>query len=155
MVVFLPREKNGLPEFEKNLKIEDLTRWLSKLVKWELGIKVHMPRFHLSANHNLMPLFTGLGMDLIFSSKADFSGFNVPPGGRVTDSAQNADIEVDEQGTVAHVFSCDMITGSAGDEPPVPEPKTFRADHPFMFLVRHIPSGCILFMGRLTNPVEY
>lgn len=34
----------------------------------------------------------------------------------------------------------------------MPKIYQFRADHPFVFLVRHRPSGCILFMGRTTNP---
>ena len=28
----------------------------------------------------------------------------------------------------------------------------FRADHPFLFLIRHDPTGSILFMGQVNNP---
>jgi len=33
-----------------------------------------------------------------------------------------------------------------------PPPPVFRADHPFLFLIRHKPTGAVLFVGRLLNP---
>jgi serpin B len=32
------------------------------------------------------------------------------------------------------------------------EPEVFRADHPFVFLVRDRVTGSILFIGRLVDP---
>jgi serpin B len=35
-----------------------------------------------------------------------------------------------------------------------PEPTAFRADHPFLYLIRHDPTGTILFMGRMADPSQ-
>jgi serpin B len=31
---------------------------------------------------------------------------------------------------------------------------TFRADHPFVFLIKEKQTGSILFVGRMTDPTE-
>jgi len=33
-----------------------------------------------------------------------------------------------------------------------PEPKEFKADHPFMFFIEDKQTDCILFMGKVEYP---
>jgi serpin B len=61
-----------------------------------------------------------------------------------------ASVDVNEEGTEAAAATA-VIMGYVGMPPPVP---VFRADHPFVFVIRHNESGSILFMGRVANPVE-
>lgn len=160
MVVFLPREVDGLEEFEKSLTPEKLTEWLGKLSKQSGSVDVEFPRFKMSSTLNLVDPLKAIGMQTAFDKNAkpldlfsaieekrradapDFPLF-------IKDILQKAWIDVNEEGTEAAaatkvVFG--RITGAR------PSPRVFRADHPFMFLIYHKESGCILFMGRVTKP---
>jgi serpin B len=59
-----------------------------------------------------------------------------------------ADITVDEQGTVAAAATA-LVFAESG--PPEPE-LTIAANRPFVYLIRHRPTGLVLFAGRVTDP---
>jgi serpin B len=54
---------------------------------------------------------------------------------------------VDEKGTEAAAATAVAVAVSASVGSPV-----FRADHPFLFLIRHNATKSILFLGRLVRP---
>ena len=83
-------------------------------------------------------------MPLAFSDGADFSG--IAPGLRITFVEHKAYIVVDEVGTEAAAATAVGLGASA------PPPFSFRADHPFVFLIRDRQTDSILFLGRVTNP---
>ena len=62
---------------------------------------------------------------------------------------QKTFVEVNEEGTEAAAAT---DVGEAGADEPEPPP-VFRADHPFVFLIRDAKSGSVLFVGRVANPV--
>jgi serpin B len=62
-------------------------------------------------------------------------------------------IRVDEEGTEAAAATGVHMTLSAEMAPETPIP-VFRVDHPFLFLIRDNRTGSILFLGRMTNPVQ-
>jgi serpin B len=55
---------------------------------------------------------------------------------------------VNEEGTEAAAATGVVVGITAMPAPPI----VFRADHPFIFLIRHRKSGAILFLGRMSNP---
>ena len=152
MCVFLPRNHDGLAAFEKALTAEVLTQSLRRM-RYRRKVHVYVPKFKMTSKFRLDQTLKAMGMSDAFSPKADFSGMN----GKKYDlyiSAviHKAFVDVNEEGTEAAAATAVVIkTRSAIRPRPTP---VFRADHPFLFLIRHKPTGSILFMGRVTNPKE-
>ncbi|MFA9566133.1 MAG: serpin family protein, partial [Acidimicrobiales bacterium] len=63
-------------------------------------------------------------------------------------AVHGADITVDEWGTVAAAATAFGFFESAGPEPEL----TVAADQPFLYLIRHVDSGLVLFLGQVTDP---
>lgn len=149
LMVFLPREADGLEQFEKSLTPETLANWLLEFRARQ--VSVWLPRLRLEASLELNRVLSDLGMPLTFSQDADFSGMTAAVKGVPLSAAlHKAVFTVNEEGKEA----------AAATNPPIamiPQPAapaSFRADHPFFFFVRHNPTGAILLMGRVTNPRE-
>lgn len=72
----------------------------------------------------------------------------ISPGAFLGAAVHGADISVDEWGTVAAA-----ATGIGFDEsaPPAPE-LTVRANRPFLYVIRHVASGLVLFAGQVMDP---
>jgi len=57
---------------------------------------------------------------------------------------------VDEKGTEAAAATAVIMDLASAMLPDV----SLTIDHPFIFVIRDLPSGQILFIGRVLNPVE-
>ncbi len=148
MMLFLPRRYDMLHRFEDSLPPQKLLETMTAL----RSTKVHvcLPRFKLTESYFLNDDLTALGMTDAFSiKKADFAGICREPPLFIKEVIQQTFVKVDEQGTEAAAVTAVEMLPAAAPPPPIP---VFCADHPFMFLILHRPSNCILFMGRITNP---
>ena len=61
---------------------------------------------------------------------------------------QKAMIEVDEQGTTAAAVTAVSMRGSRSLRLGL----QFIADHPFLFFLRDLQTGMLLFQGRMVDP---
>ncbi len=146
MVILLPKKLDGVDEMEKGLTSDAIAGWLAKLRKRE--VQVYLPRFKLTSEFELAQVLGGMGMPDAFSSKADFSGMTGNKDLFISAVVHKAYVDVNEEGTeAAAATGVAMKLTSVGLPPPV-----FRADHPFVFLIRDDQTGSILFMGRMANP---
>jgi serpin B len=91
-------------------------------------------------------------MKLAFSPDADFSGMTGGKDLLISLVVHKAFVEVDERGTEAAAATGGLMAATAMPPGETKPPVVFRADHPFLFLIRDQRSGSILFLGRLTNP---
>jgi serpin B len=150
MVVLLPKEMNGLPELEKAITVEKLASLLSKLQNRK--VIAFIPKFKMETSFGLKPTLEKLGMKRAFSGEADFSGISGQKDLCISAVIHKAYVDVNEEGTEAAAATAVVMRFMAVRRPdPTP---IFRADHPFLFLIRDTKAGNILFMGRLTNPTK-
>jgi serpin B len=150
MLVLLPNESDGLPALERELTTENLDRWIASLKRHTND--VFLPRFRIDSNLNLRPLLEAMGMRQAFApNTADLTG--ISPNGKLwmDQTVHAAVVSVDEKGVEAAAATAHgLITALGDDERPI----VFRADHPFIFLIRHKATGSILFLGRLVDPSD-
>ena len=147
MDIVLPDDKNGLKVLEQKLKTLDEKDLLSESILHKEVI-VDLPKFKLEKTwSNLKGVLEGLGITEIFHG-----GLQGIANGPlvVSDVIQKAFIEVDETGSEASAatgvfmkFRSMMLDS---------EEIHFKADHPFLFLVRDTQTNLLLFRGRVSDP---
>lgn len=148
MVVVLPRGRDGLAELEQRLDEALLEGWLAAAA--ETRVRLQLPKFTLTGEFSLNRELGALGMGAAFSPAADFSGM-APGGGLfISDVIHKSFIDVFEEGTEAAAATAVNIRVTSMPAPQ--EAVDFIADHPFVFLIRHVSSGQVLFLGRLADP---
>jgi serpin B len=146
--VLLPKTSSGLADLERSLTSDSLTGWLGSLAS--RNVRVALPKFRAESEFSLRKTLSAMGMPAAFSNHADFSGIDERDRLAISEVLHKAFVDVSEQGTeAAAATGISMVLATAhAPEPPV----IFRADHPFLFLIRDTRSGVILFIGRLMKP---
>ncbi|XP_070320586.1 serpin B3-like [Odocoileus virginianus] len=149
MMVLLPNEVDGLQEVEDQLSAENLIEWTSPQNMGKRQVDLYLPRFKVEDSYDLVPTLHALGMvDAFNGVVADFSGMTGRRDLVVSTVVHKSFVEVTEEGTeaaaatgVSHI----RITS-------LPFHESFRCDHPFLFLIKHIKTNSILFCGRVSSP---
>jgi serpin B len=149
MIILLPKKFDALDKFEKTLTPDNLAQWLSEIHKRE--VVVFMPKFKMTSQFGLADVLKSMGMKDAFSSDADFSGINGKRDLLISAVIHKAYVEVNEEGTEAAAATGVVMRLTSIGPAPIP---VFRADHPFLFLIRDNLTGSILFVGRVTNPKD-
>jgi serpin B len=148
-VAILPDAVDGLPALEAKLTADELARWLGGLRRRK--VQVFLPRFKVTSQFSLRDVLAAMGMRLAFSKDgADLSGISTEEKLSISAVLHKAFVDVNEEGTEAAAATGVVVGVRAAMLPE--EPAVFRADHPFLFLIRDTRSGMILFMGRVINP---
>ena len=166
MVVIAPNDPAGLSAIEKKLTQDNLNQWIGQLKKRETN--VHLPKFKMETDYTLgdsdaedPSTLQQMGMVRAFKNPADpnsgaqFQGMTTStnPGDwlYISKVFHKAFVEVNEKGTEAAAATAVVMTKASGsmDYPFIPE---FKADRPFVFLIREKSTGSVLFLGRMMQP---
>jgi serpin B len=150
MVVLLPKEMYGLAAAEQALDLAALERCIAGLRPQEVA--VYLPRFKTTSQFSLAEVLAALGMPLAFDvRRADFSGMTGTRDLFISAVVHKAFVDVNEEGTEAAAATAVVMKLRSAAPAGV---KLFRADHPFLFLIRDRESGAILFLGRVADPAQ-
>ncbi len=156
MIIFLPKDIGGLPALEKSLTASNMKQWLDQL-RPVPEVILTLPKFQMTRQLSLQDTLGAMGMPRAFDpNAADFSGMTGKRELYISAVIHKAYIDVNEKGTEAAAATAVVMHGALAMPPRFqpPPPPVFRADHPFVFLIRDNHSGGILFMGRVTDPTK-
>ena len=153
MVILLP-DTGQFEGFEDSLDA-DLVRTITDgLVPTRVALT--MPKFEFESDFGLVDTLGAMGMPVAFissggpctSKAADFSGMTGTCELFITEIVHKAFVSVDEAGTEAAAATAVVIS----TESVKPQPVEVIVDRPFVFLIRDIETGAILFVGRVADP---
>jgi len=158
MVLIAPNDPAGLAAIEKKVDAEKLSAWIGKLQKRK--VHVFLPKFKMETDYKLHESLPAMGMVRAFKAPgrggADFTGMCASDDPRlrlyITKVLHKAFVEVNEKGTEAAAATAVIMAVKSSAPISVPFTPTFKADRPFLFLIRDIQSGSVLFIGRMMKP---
>jgi serpin B len=150
MSVILPKRRGGLREVEGRLDDRLLGRWLAALDAAPVReVQIVLPKVTVESAYQLVEPLKAMGMVAAFDpSRAKFRGIAEAPL-VITQVVHKTFLRVDEKGTEAAAATGIGIEVTGARIGP---PTVFRADHPYLLLIRDKPTGAVLFLGRIAAP---
>jgi serpin B len=146
MNIILPDE-GRFDEIESNLNYEMLSRIFGSMSQTSMFLR--MPKFEFESSFSVADALKELGMVNAFnSSTADFSGMTGDKDLFIGDVIHKAFVAVDEEGTEAAAATAVILEAASAQM----NEFVLVIDRPFIFLIRDLESGQILFAGRVLNP---
>jgi serpin B len=145
MVILLP-QAGRFETFEETLDAGQVEAIVNGMETRPVSLT--MPRFEFKASLSLKEILVAMGMPRAFSELADFSGMTGNRDLFISEVVHKAFVSVDEAGTEAAAATAVIMELTSVPAAPV----SVTVDHPFIFLIRDIETGTIIFMGRVINP---
>lgn len=147
--IVLPSEKLGIRNIEKRLNSSFIDSLLSNMNY--SAVKMSLPKFQLETSYSLRKPLNNMGLRLAFTKNANFRGISKEGELLINTINHKAYIDINEEKTKASAASIvSMTSGSA--KATREKPKSFIANHPFIFIILNRETKGILFIGRYVNP---
>ena len=147
MLVVLPKfnHKLAMQQLTKSLSATKIKQWRSGLVRQEVDLQ--LPKFKLDARYQMKTLLADMGMPKAFNNGAEFNLYADGTPIKLDEVYHQAVVTVDEKGTEAAAAA-----GAVGMYVGMSYPVEFKADHPFMFMIKDNKTDAILFLGQVNKP---
>ena len=150
MVILLPKDDaTTLPALINSIDDQSLLTWSQSM--YETPVDIYLPKFTVETSASLKHHLIRMGMNVPFTSTADFSGITGYKDLFISEVLHKAFIDVNEEGTEAAAATAVVMT-LTGTDNGAPSRIVFDCDHPFMYLIQHKQTGTILFMGTVLDP---
>lgn len=146
MVIILPKKDQDLDELTAFFNQNQYEKWLDNLTYEE--VDVAFPKFKTGSNIKLANYFAEMGLEEAFSNQADFTGISDKTT-KLSKIFHQSFIDVNEKGTEASAATATVGTSKGISRVPI-----FKANRPFMYLIKENKNNQVIFMGRLTNPTQ-
>lgn len=150
MLVILPAAGNTVADLTEGLDIGKWDSWFEN--SRYTGVHVELPKFKYEFKELLNIPLKNLGLGIAFSDTADFSKITTSMMLYISRVIHQSFIDVQEEGTEAAaatiVEMANLSTQGGGS------PFHFKADRPFLYLIKENSTGAIVFMGKVEKP-EY
>jgi len=146
MDIILPDDHNGVNSIMPLITDNSYKGWLNQM--GEKKTNLIFPRFKYGYKKQLKDVLTNMGMGIAFTDNADFSNIS-DIALLINDVTHQAFIETNEEGTEATAATIvDVGTTSMPADPLI-----LNIDHSFLYIIRETSTNCILFMGRVADPL--
>ncbi|XP_019609247.1 glia-derived nexin [Rhinolophus sinicus] len=145
MLIALPSESSTpLSAIIPHISTKTIDSWKSMMVPKR--VQVILPKFTAVTQTDLKEPLKALGVtDMFDPSKANFAKITRSENLHISHILQKAKIEVSEDGTKASAVTAAILIARSS-------PPWFIVDRPFLFFIRHNPTGAFLFMGQINKP---
>jgi serpin B len=157
LAVVLPKKRDKLADLERSMTEARLKSLIASA--WTPAVQLSLPRFTIQSDLEMKPILEALGIHRAFQEQADFSGVSDRRPLWLSAVFHKGFVAVNEKGIEA--------AAAAGGEGPLDGHEnlvTFRADHPFIFMILHYKApksmkyakgtGQLFFLGRFVEPKD-
>jgi serine protease inhibitor len=145
MLLFIPEQPDGLPQFERGLDAIKLNGWIEATRAALLAdVELIVPKLETQLRASLVPELQAMGMQRIFGEEAQLRGI-ADARLRLSDVIHQTYLRVDEKGTEAAA-----VTAAIAEVQSMP--RAVHADRPFFMAIRDNRTGALVFIGRIEKP---
>ncbi|KAL1781205.1 serpin E3 [Sigmodon hispidus] len=147
LFLVLPQDKDTpLDSIEPHLTARVIHLWATRLRRTRMD--VFLPRFQIQNQFDLKNILRSWGItDLFDPLKANLKGISGQDGFYVSEAIHKAKMELSEEGTKSSAATAVLLLRRS-------RTPAFKADRPFIFLLREHSTGFVFSIGRVSNPLD-